>query len=221
MVSPNLCSPLRVGPSLILFILGTSALLLLLSAGSWVSLERERTRVSLSRSVDFIESFLSQFPEQSYHLSTAVKILPLSLIFVGMISFNNLCLQYLFLSPSLFLEMFKFHSILLLVLWLFFSTLFSRICFPFSLYWLLASSSCIQPPPSLSLWLCALSSLVSLSAPRVRLISLLPVLCLVSAAPFLSLWTVSTPRSWCTLLTTTPGFFASTYDFFPSLDSIE
>ena len=131
MVSPNLCSPLRVGPSLILFILGTSALLLLLSAGSWVSLERERTRVSLSRSVDFIESFLSQFPEQSYHLSTAVKILPLSLIFVGMISFNNLCLQYLFLSPSLFLEMFKFHSILLLVLWLFFSTLFSRIFFSF------------------------------------------------------------------------------------------
>ena len=39
------------------------------------------------------KSFLSQFPEQSYHLSTAVKILPLSLIFVGMISFNNLCLQ--------------------------------------------------------------------------------------------------------------------------------
>lgn len=33
--------------------------------------------------------------------------------------------------PSLFLEMFKFHSILLLVLWLFFSTLFSRIFFSF------------------------------------------------------------------------------------------
>lgn len=113
---PDHCSTPRVGPFLILFILGTSALLLLLSAGSWVSLERERTRVSPSKSIDLIESFLSQFPEQSYHLSTAVKILPLSLIFVGMISFNNLCLQYLSPSPPYFLEMFKFHSILLLVL---------------------------------------------------------------------------------------------------------
>ena len=218
---PDHCSTPRVGPFLILFILGTSALLLLLSAGSWVSLERERTRVSPSKSIDLIESFLSQFPEQSYHLSTAVKILPLSLIFVGMISFNNLCLQYLSPLPSLFSRNVQVSFYLVArSLTILFNVIFTYF-FPFSLYWLLASSSCIQPPPSLSLWLCALSSLVSLLAPRVRLISLLPVLCLVSAAPFLSLWTASTPRSWCILSITTPGFFASTYDFFPSLHSIE
>jgi len=39
-------------------------------------------------------SLLSSFPTFSYDLGMALKILPLSLVFVGMITFNNLCLQY-------------------------------------------------------------------------------------------------------------------------------
>ncbi|CAG7822376.1 unnamed protein product [Allacma fusca] len=37
---------------------------------------------------------LSQFPNQPYNFKLLVKILPLSIIFVGMITFNNLCLKY-------------------------------------------------------------------------------------------------------------------------------
>lgn len=37
---------------------------------------------------------LSEFPVFEFQLATAVKVLPLSLVFVGMITFNNLCLQY-------------------------------------------------------------------------------------------------------------------------------
>ena len=44
----------------------------------------------------FLASFIHQFPEQSYDIGTAFRILPLSLIFVGMITFNNLCLKFAF-----------------------------------------------------------------------------------------------------------------------------
>ena len=37
--------------------------------------------------------FFAQFPRAEYHLDTARKIMPLSFVFVGMITFNNLCLK--------------------------------------------------------------------------------------------------------------------------------
>jgi len=39
------------------------------------------------------KTFFSQFPKAEYNAETGKKILPLSLIFVGMITFNNLCLK--------------------------------------------------------------------------------------------------------------------------------
>ncbi|KAG7337280.1 triose-phosphate transporter family protein [Nitzschia inconspicua] len=44
------------------------------------------------------KSFFSQFPKAQYNVSVGRKVLPLSIIFVGMISFNNLCLQYVEVS---------------------------------------------------------------------------------------------------------------------------
>lgn len=44
------------------------------------------------------KSFFSQFPKAQYNMEVGKKILPLSLIFVGMISFNNLCLKYVEVS---------------------------------------------------------------------------------------------------------------------------
>lgn len=43
-------------------------------------------------------SFLTQFPRATYKMSTAVQIFPLSLIFVGMITFNNFCLKHVEVS---------------------------------------------------------------------------------------------------------------------------
>ena len=43
-------------------------------------------------------SYLRQFPEQHYDGRTAFSIMPLSLIFVSMITFNNLCLKYVKVS---------------------------------------------------------------------------------------------------------------------------
>lgn len=42
--------------------------------------------------------FLSQFPKPEYKPSIALRIFPLSVIFVGMIAFNNLCLTYVQVS---------------------------------------------------------------------------------------------------------------------------
>lgn len=42
--------------------------------------------------------FLQQFPKAYYHIGTAARILPLSFVFLGMISFNNLCLKYVEVS---------------------------------------------------------------------------------------------------------------------------
>jgi GDP-fucose transporter C1 len=44
------------------------------------------------------KSFFSQFPKAEYKLSIGQKILPLSIIFVGMITFNNLCLKWVEVS---------------------------------------------------------------------------------------------------------------------------
>jgi GDP-fucose transporter C1 len=44
------------------------------------------------------KSFFSQFPKAIYHADVGMKVLPLSIIFVGMISFNNLCLKYVEVS---------------------------------------------------------------------------------------------------------------------------
>jgi len=44
------------------------------------------------------KSFFSQFPKAEYNAEVGKKILPLSFIFVGMITFNNLCLKYVEVS---------------------------------------------------------------------------------------------------------------------------
>jgi GDP-fucose transporter C1 len=43
-------------------------------------------------------SWFKQFPKFHYKMETAWKLLPLSLVFVGMITFNNLCLKYVEVS---------------------------------------------------------------------------------------------------------------------------
>ncbi len=43
-------------------------------------------------------SFFSQFPKAAYNTHTAVQIFPLSVVFVGMITFNNACLKYVEVS---------------------------------------------------------------------------------------------------------------------------
>ena len=43
-------------------------------------------------------SFLSQFPKAVYNPAVAFKIFPVSIVFVGMITFNNLCLTYVQVS---------------------------------------------------------------------------------------------------------------------------
>lgn len=45
-----------------------------------------------------VESFLNEFPKIKFSFPVAVSVLPLSLIFVGMITFNNVCLQYVEVS---------------------------------------------------------------------------------------------------------------------------
>jgi solute carrier family 35 (GDP-fucose transporter), member C1 len=44
------------------------------------------------------KSFFDDFPAVKYRMAPGMKVLPLSLIFVGMITFNNLCLQYVEVS---------------------------------------------------------------------------------------------------------------------------
>lgn len=44
------------------------------------------------------ESFFAQFPKAEYKLATGLKVFPLSVIFVGMITFNNLCLKWVEVS---------------------------------------------------------------------------------------------------------------------------
>jgi GDP-fucose transporter C1 len=44
------------------------------------------------------DSFFKQFPQVTFDPAIAKKLLPLSVIFVGMITFNNLCLKYVEVS---------------------------------------------------------------------------------------------------------------------------
>ena len=44
------------------------------------------------------KSFFAQFPKAEYQVSTGRKIFPLSVVFVGMITFNNLCLKWVEVS---------------------------------------------------------------------------------------------------------------------------
>jgi len=43
-------------------------------------------------------SFFAQFPKASYKIGVAIKIFPLSCVFLAMITFNNLCLKYVEVS---------------------------------------------------------------------------------------------------------------------------
>jgi len=43
-------------------------------------------------------TFFAQFPRTTYRLGVALQIFPLSCVFVGMITFNNLCLKYVEVS---------------------------------------------------------------------------------------------------------------------------
>lgn len=53
----------------------------------------ERNRTNGSK-----DSFVDEFPVIKFKPATSIAVLPLSLIFVGMIAFNNLCLQYVEVS---------------------------------------------------------------------------------------------------------------------------
>ena len=44
------------------------------------------------------KSFFAQFPRAEYNPATGQKVFPLSIIFVGMITFNNLCLKWVAVS---------------------------------------------------------------------------------------------------------------------------
>jgi GDP-fucose transporter C1 len=44
------------------------------------------------------KSHFNEYPLVRYRTATGLAVLPLSLVFVGMISFNNLCLQYVEVS---------------------------------------------------------------------------------------------------------------------------
>jgi len=52
----------------------------------------EKTRASATG------SFLDEYPKIEFNMNVTLSVLPLSLIFVGMIAFNNLCLQYVEVS---------------------------------------------------------------------------------------------------------------------------
>mmetsp|Transcript_5643 Transcript_5643/g.8198 ORF Transcript_5643/g.8198 Transcript_5643/m.8198 type:complete len:358 (-) Transcript_5643:194-1267(-) len=57
--------------------------------------------VSTSESTNAPEphsSFFSQFPKATYTREAGTKVFPLSIVFVGMITFNNLCLKYVEVS---------------------------------------------------------------------------------------------------------------------------
>lgn len=44
------------------------------------------------------KGFFSQFPKAEYRIGTGTKVFPLSIVFVGMITFNNLCLKWVEVS---------------------------------------------------------------------------------------------------------------------------
>ncbi len=67
-------------------------------AHNQVSYTRLNTVELGDSSVPAKPSFFTQFPRATYKVSTAVRIFPLSLVFVGMITFNNFCLKHVEVS---------------------------------------------------------------------------------------------------------------------------
>lgn len=66
---------------------------------SYSTLETKDSDVaSSSRSSHPKPSFYAQFPKAEYSVLVAKKVFPLSVIFVGMITFNNLCLKWVEVS---------------------------------------------------------------------------------------------------------------------------
>ena len=61
-----------------------------------MSLGSSNSSTGTARSVS--TTFCAQFPRQLYSASTAIKIFPLSFIFVGMITFNAICLKFVQVS---------------------------------------------------------------------------------------------------------------------------
>eukprot|EP00536_Pseudo-nitzschia_multiseries_P002191 jgi/Psemu1/183038/e_gw1.29.133.1 len=55
-------------------------------------------RISQSLQKDSSKGFFAQFPKAEYNPTIGKEILPLSFIFVGMITFNNLCLKWVEVS---------------------------------------------------------------------------------------------------------------------------
>ncbi|KAL7558108.1 hypothetical protein ACA910_020056 [Epithemia clementina (nom. ined.)] len=53
---------------------------------------------SVASSTDGKASFFAQFPKAEYKVVTGQKVFPLSIVFVGMITFNNLCLKWVEVS---------------------------------------------------------------------------------------------------------------------------
>jgi GDP-fucose transporter C1 len=72
-------------------------------AGEVAARMKTREYDALAKSDDETESnpkpsFWAQFPRAEYHVGKGRKVFPLSLIFVGMITFNNLCLKWVEVS---------------------------------------------------------------------------------------------------------------------------
>ena len=44
------------------------------------------------------KGFFAQFPKAEYNVAIGAKIFPLSVVFVGMVTFNNLCLKWVEVS---------------------------------------------------------------------------------------------------------------------------
>lgn len=59
---------------------------------------RVSTKEGIEHSVRTKSSFFSQFPKTTYNVGVAMKIFPLSIVFVGMITFNSLCLKHVEVS---------------------------------------------------------------------------------------------------------------------------
>jgi GDP-fucose transporter C1 len=66
------------------------------------NMQRRADQLPFSQGTDenkgHTKSFFSQFPKAEYHMEVGQKIFPLSFVFVGMITFNNLCLKWVEVS---------------------------------------------------------------------------------------------------------------------------
>ena len=69
----------------------------LICYGAGVVGDRSRTN-DYNRGEDHKATFFSQFPKADYRIGTGKRVFPLSVVFVGMITFNNLCLKWVEVS---------------------------------------------------------------------------------------------------------------------------